>query len=636
MTFREPLLSLRRLVILYKGVRVYDQGFLDGVNIIRGRNSSGKSSIVDFIFFALGGDFVSWKPEEERCENVVAELEINATVVTVGRRVEKLRMQPMEIFWGTLDQGMAAPFTGWQTFPFRRSETKESFSQLLFRLLGFPLVRGEGESNITMHQVLRLICVDQLSSVLSVFRDEEFDSPLTRKTVGDLLYGIYDDRLYEDELRIRLVRRELERAEAEHSSLRGALADSGQMFDLRVVADAIIEAEAQLALVRRGIKEATEVHQVQDEPGQDSQLRQTEVTLRDLKSRFACLTQEQGQLEMEAEDSREFISNLERRAKALHESVAAEQALGRLALHVCPECLQPLGQQNEDGHCFLCKKPISVTGRQKQIAKLGYELAAQIQESTRLLAETQKRLQQKSQELRVVGQEMSVTQRRFEDLAERLRSPRDAALDDLFIKRGALESQLKSLENQRKLAERLQDARDRIKRYKLEALEVEDRIKAARVGQEAHRVEAEALVNAIAVEFLRRDLGLEETFKTAQQVSVDFEWNLCSVDNRVNFSASSVAVLKSSAHFAIFFASLELPFFRYPKFILNDNIEDKGMEEIRSQNCQRLVVEFSRRAKVRHQIIFTTSKIAPDLDNAGFCIGPFSTPEEKTLRFPTA
>jgi VIT1/CCC1 family predicted Fe2+/Mn2+ transporter len=51
-------LFLNRLVILTQEGRIaYDEKFHRGVNIIRGDNSSGKSTISHFIFYVLGGAF---------------------------------------------------------------------------------------------------------------------------------------------------------------------------------------------------------------------------------------------------------------------------------------------------------------------------------------------------------------------------------------------------------------------------------------------------------------------------------------------------------------------------------------------------------------------------------------------------
>ena len=48
-------LFLNRLIIVTdEGKIAYDEKFHRGVNIIHGQNSSGKSTIVRFIFFALG------------------------------------------------------------------------------------------------------------------------------------------------------------------------------------------------------------------------------------------------------------------------------------------------------------------------------------------------------------------------------------------------------------------------------------------------------------------------------------------------------------------------------------------------------------------------------------------------------
>jgi AAA15 family ATPase/GTPase len=53
MTLLQPNLQLRKLRVL-DGVRcAYAADFHSGVNIISGQNASGKSTVVDFIFYVL-------------------------------------------------------------------------------------------------------------------------------------------------------------------------------------------------------------------------------------------------------------------------------------------------------------------------------------------------------------------------------------------------------------------------------------------------------------------------------------------------------------------------------------------------------------------------------------------------------
>ena len=388
MTFREPLLLLRRLVVLHRGLPAYDQRFHDGVNIIRGTNSSGKSTILDFIFYALGGDFTGWKPEAESCETVLAEVEINEDVVTLRRGIAEQSKQPMEIFWGSLDDASKSPFEGWERHAFARSDSKASFSQVLFKALKLPELRNEATSNITMHQLLRLICVDQLSGVSSLLRDELWDSATTRKAVGDLLYGLYNDQLYADELALRDAVRDLERAKGEHASLQRALLDAGQLVDMTDIEAQMKQTVEQLELIRTGIAAAQGNYEVPDAPDESTGLRQLEAQIRVIKGRYAKRALESESLELELEDSKAFIENLRKRLTALDDSIAAEKAIGRLTLQVCPECLQPIDEAHTEGHCFLCKQP-NHGGFQKHIARLRNELSAQIHESENLLEKKQ-------------------------------------------------------------------------------------------------------------------------------------------------------------------------------------------------------------------------------------------------------
>ncbi|MEZ9003800.1 AAA family ATPase [Vibrio splendidus] len=55
--------------IAFKGDKVmYDQQFHQGINIVRGEHSVGKSTLLDLIFYALGGELKDreWKEPIEK------------------------------------------------------------------------------------------------------------------------------------------------------------------------------------------------------------------------------------------------------------------------------------------------------------------------------------------------------------------------------------------------------------------------------------------------------------------------------------------------------------------------------------------------------------------------------------------
>ena len=204
MTQYNPFLKLNRLTIFTKnGNTAYDQSFHEGINIIRGNNSSGKSTIGNFIFYVLGGDFKKWTSVAAYCGDVYAEVFINSESITLKRTVSETGYQPMSIFWGPYEEAINSASEGWQTFSYRRTDNKKSFSNALFVALGFPELRGDVDSNITMHQILRMLYIDQKSLTLDLLMTESFDSSITRKTIADLLFGVYDDSLYSDKLSLR-------------------------------------------------------------------------------------------------------------------------------------------------------------------------------------------------------------------------------------------------------------------------------------------------------------------------------------------------------------------------------------------------------------------------------------------------
>ena len=99
MTQFSPTLIVKRVVIERGDKAVYDEKFHTGVNVIRGQNSSGTSTIMNFLMYGLGGDLteVDWSEHAKLCSRVLIEAEFDGKLATLSREVSPQRGQPMEI-----------------------------------------------------------------------------------------------------------------------------------------------------------------------------------------------------------------------------------------------------------------------------------------------------------------------------------------------------------------------------------------------------------------------------------------------------------------------------------------------------------------------------------------------------------
>lgn len=632
MTLLKPSLQLTRLVVSKGGKFAFDEEFHRGVNIIRGANSSGKSSIADFIHFALGGDVVKWKQEARACDYVVAGVNLSGSEITLRRKVTDARSQPMDIFWGPVSDALESAIEGWETYPFRRSEKKDSFSQVLFRALGLPELRSDTDSNITMHQLLRLMFVDQMTPPDALLSEEPFDSAFVRQSVGSFLMGVFNDSLYADQMRLRDLQKSSEELKTRLSALLDAFTDLEQESDLTVVESSINEKQEQLARINAALSEdAAEDGAAEPEPEpDDSKDLQTEYNR--LRKERAVLAEEIDSLSIEVEDSTQFLAELERRSSAIKESIGMRDVLGKIEVQVCPNCLQKLGVEHGPDNCHLCGQQWPDDGSGGQRLRMQQELALQIKESTKLLSDKQHRLNALKKELPGLGGEIRSVYARLSEALSKTRTKRNSELDELYEKRGSLESELSYLIKFQKSAATFADLGRRSSEQAAQIRDLEMTIEKKRRELASRNAEGFQLISKIAAEFLRADIPSEEVFENAQSVTVDFGKNTFAVDGLNQFSASSMTLLKNSVHFAFLFASLELAFFRYPRFVVCDNIEDKGMVPERSQNFQRFIAGRSAAIDVDHQIILTTSMIDPKLDGTALCVGDKYGHDNKSLK----
>lgn len=634
MTQYNPFLKLNRLIIFTKSGKIaYDENFNDGINIIRGQNSSGKSTIGNFIFYVLGGDFKKWTTASLQCGDVYAEVFINSEPITLKRVISENGNQPMSIFWGTYEEAKKAGSEGWQIYSYRRSDSKKSFSNALFLSLGFPELRGDVDSNITMHQILRLLYIDQKSLTLDLFMTESFDSSITRKTIADLLFGVYDDTLYSDKLNLRESEKDYINKKKQFEGIEQIFKSSDTETNPDTINALIEENTKQVSSINEFLKKEEQENSI---PNNDSEHELKIVTIKtNLLATRNSLTILQSQInnyEFEIMDSKDFIVSLEKRANALSDSILTRETFIDLKMNHCPNCLSALEPVKDDNHCELCKQQLPEDKGSSQIKRMQQEIDNQIRESKKLLGIKEHKILEFKTSYPTLELKVKSIQRDLNEALTVVKSARNQKYDELLIKKGGLKSKNEFLIKQLKALEQIDVLRKELAKLNTKIKILKSRIWSKEEEQKKRLQSAFELIQSKTLSILQSDLGRQPEFQVGKKIRLDFDKNTFSLDGKNNFSESSNVYLKNSVRFSLFFASLEKDFFRFPRFILCDNIEDKGMEPVRSKSFQKKLVEMSKESETKHQIIITTSMISEELNDTEICVGDFYTKENKTLK----
>ena len=632
----EPTLLIRRFLVTASGTTAFSAHLHNGVNIFAGSNGSGKSTIADLIFFGLGGDAPKLKEEALQCDYTYAEVEINGETATLRREISPKIRRPMAISWAPLEEARQDAIEGWELYPFAAASTKLSFSQVMFRALGIPeALRGDLASIITMHQLLRVIYVDQETPFSAIFRSDNFDSPITRSGVGDLMLGMYDPSLYSLRLELGEKKKQLSAVNAQYTGARQVLRQADSLLTRDMLLEARAEAKEQRSRVASRLESLEEAEEaVSEELREQTSERRLEVRDQLVKrnSEVRRAYDKLETLEFEIQDSASFIEALEKRLQSLDEASETRQALGSVVFSACPACFSVL-EEREAGLCHVCGRGSTTIA--DNVARLRHELEMQLQESTALQDDRENERQSLLNALPQLQEERAQLQREYDQLSTGVRTGFEEEMARLNREIGYLDRQSQDLESKIRIAESIEQLAAEREKLQTEIGRLEGRISDLSGNAQKHRGEAEALIGSLTADMLREDLPREYKFEKAERVTFDFGDNEMAVGGKTAFAASSSVLLKNAFHFAMLFASLQSPRMRYPRFLLCDNMEDKGMEQARSHNFQRIVVERSRRAEAAHQIIFTTSMLNPELDVDEFVVAKFSR-TTKSLSLPAS
>lgn len=631
MTNDKPTLFLKRLVVrTHNNSIAYDQEFHNGVNIIRGKNSTGKSTIANFIFYILGGAYNNWTSEALRCKEIIAEVKINGALVTLKRNISESLFEPMSIYWNSYEDSKNDS-SNWKTYPYKQTSNLISYTNVLFNALSFPEVKSDTDSNITMHQILRLLYIDQDTPTQSLFRYERFDPPLTREAISEILLGIYDDTLYTQRLNLKQAIKENEEKQREFDNLNKVFGQTGNVTNIVGVQKEIENAKTELVEIESAITELRNQQIIKTTKRTELNSEKIQSELSVVKNNIRNLQSQINRFDIEIADSRQFVDSLEKRISELNNSLITKQILGELPLTHCPQCLGALDNHKAEGYCFLCKQPLAEEAERANAKRLLQEMELQVKESKSLLEDKERKFTSFVAELPQQIELARSLQKKLDLSIENPQSTRDERIDNLLVKKGGVEKKIEYLTQQIKAVELIELLKKELAELNAYITILRLEIEQKEELQKRNYKVAIQKIRELTLYILQNDLDRQEEFRSGRKVDIDFLRDTFSLDDGNNFSASSKTYFKNAVLFSIFFASLELNFFRYPRFILCDNMEDKGMEKERTQNFQGLITSMSDKYEQEHQIIFTTSMISDDLNNKPYCVGEEYDRNNKTL-----
>lgn len=631
-------LFLNRLVILtQEGKIAYDEKFHRGVNIIRGDNSSGKSTISHFIFYVLGGAFNDWVKEARKCSVVFAEIELKGAIVTIKRQIvfnkdeNGNKLQSIEFYWDNYETATKS-IEGWQKYNFSKTEDKKSFSEVLFENFEIPIVKGD--NNITMHQILRLLYIDQESPTNSLFLYEHFDTTLTRQTVADLLLGVYSQELYDKQQELEASKKEFESLKSEINVIKRFIPKKEDLLPIHI-GQGISNKEVELTEIEKQIFDYKDdnkrVNFSKKSQLEFETLNKESLVLREI---IKNLNNKIRNYELDIEDNIFFIKALENKLVAIKNSIKTREYLGKYSLENCPECLKPIIKASKENTCGLCKTEIDDSVGVTEARKIEQEIFFQIQESKKINTKKEKELVElKAKQEFEKGKLFQLQQRVNQSLAD-VRSFRDERIDKLYEDKGFVEGEIIQLRTLLENAKIYQSKKSRYDYLDSQILALNSRIKQLKFEQEKLKTDINNKIEKIGVYLLNNDLKRQKDFFEAKEFHIDYGNNLAFIsDKNAKYSASSSFYLKNSARYAIFLASLSLDKMRFPRFILCDNMEDKGIELVRVHNFQKIIIDYLKDfSRDNYQMIYTTSFIPDELNVSKYCVGEFYTEENPSLK----
>ncbi|MEG7516200.1 AAA family ATPase [Morganella morganii] len=630
-----PTIVVKKLYAFKGGREVLAMTFHNGLNVIYGSNGSGKTSVIQLLVYVLGATVTNWKEEAGSCDYVIAEIFANESTITISREISD-SMAGMSIFFGTYDESIKVGKSGWFSYPYAISENKESFSQRIFEILNIPEAKSDGVSNLTLHQILRLVYSNQSDPATNIFNNENFDSAIKREFISNYLLGLYDNELYNNKLELIKKDKELTKVIAELKGL--LLLIDGQDIELRSESTKAISEELQNKI-------DSIIEEVEKYKEQDIKLKFSDEvkaisagSLIKNKNKLVTLEVELSRVKYNIADSIQFIDELNNKLLSINDSIKFSDIFKFKEFDTCPSCFSKLSVTHDDNKCSLCGTDDLDSAKKINYARMKNEIIIQIKESQDILEKNKKKSDDLLKKIKILKSGMRKDVNKISVVSVSLNSHNDSLLYNKYKEIGELEERIDGLARMDVIYSKIKalqslrnDLQDRVCFLKdsISKKEYVLQLKIPELKEKISQYMKEILSNDI--ENIKDESDKAE-FSKITSIDFDFSSNRIIVNNKVSFSESSMYYLNNALHIALLKLSLIDPNVRFPRLLILDGIENGGMEDARSKGIQKTLKDISDEfSMVRHQVIITTKGIYSEVDNEHYRVGLKFTSANRSL-----
>ena len=446
--------------------------FSPGLNIITGPIASGKTTLVRYLRFLVGGSL--GQPPIEARTNVVAvsgSVDLAEKTFSIMRPAVTTATAPVEIASGD---------DTWR-LPASSSPDRETYVNWLLAQLGLPLVDvpsaptkpDSDPTPISINDYFLYSYLSQDELGFSVFGHRDPFKNIKRKYVFDITYGFYDLRTAEIQERLRDVQsrlRELRSREAlfhtffDGTPLENRASIEQELREVEAELEAVEAAALDLASAPRETPDtATLQKEVLDLEGQSAHLQ-------------AAIDAERQSLT----NLRDLARQLEAQSAKLTRSVVSHKHLTDLEFIVCPRCGTELGSRRaSEDICNLClQKPTLQFSREILVEEQG-AVEQQLKEAQDLFQQREKRTADLERQLDKARETLAKKQNELDFYTKSYVSEQATRIAETASQRARLSARSEQLKEYLEVLGRIDDARQMAARLTAEKDTLEQDLAAA-------------------------------------------------------------------------------------------------------------------------------------------------------------